>query len=54
MRVDPATQLWDYTAQLRGDPDLGTYRMRFPVSSRPWLSLRQLAQRPAGRPPQGS
>jgi hypothetical protein len=25
LNTDPATQLWDYTAQLRGDPDLGTY-----------------------------
>jgi hypothetical protein len=25
LNTDPATQLWDYTAHLRGDPDLGTY-----------------------------
>jgi hypothetical protein len=25
LNTDPSTQLWDYTAHLRGDPDLGTY-----------------------------
>jgi hypothetical protein len=25
LNTDPATQLWDYTVHLRGDPDLGTY-----------------------------
>jgi hypothetical protein len=25
LNTDPSGRLWDYTAQLRGDPDLGTY-----------------------------
>ena len=25
LNTDPAGRAWDYTAQLRGDPDLGTY-----------------------------